>query len=500
MADPAEALEELGRCVIQLLLKEPFYAHVLSGLVRCAEDGFPTAGVGLREGRLELIINPGFFLEFLTTREERVAVLKHEVLHLVMQHPFRMATSDLHPMLYNVAADLVVNQLVAPWPLPEGAVELSKFPHLSLPPDKTTEWYYDALLEDLKSRASGGGSGAQDQQNDSSQGAGGSGAGSQGASGSQGAGASGAGPQGASGSQGAGASGAGSRGASGSRGAGTSGAGSRGASGTRGAGTSGAGSQGTGASGQEEGGHGSSHSHHGAWASAGGSGASDTSGRGEAQRQQLQAAASALIERAVARAGQGHVATLDPRIRDALDAWAARNKPKVDWRRAVRIFAQSSRRTKIKISHRRESKRFESIPGLKRYPGLKVRRFQRMVVALDTSGSITRDVMEAFFSEIHGIWRLGSEIIVVECDDTIGKVYPYEGRLPEKLSGGGATAFEPVFAWMRAQRRRFDGLIYLTDGRGPAPTTPALCRVLWVLQRGGDPTACAPGRVIELPP
>ena len=232
----------------------------------------------------------------------------------------------------------------------------------------------------------------------------------------------------------------------------------------------------------------------------GGGDGSGASGRSEAQRQQLQAAASALIERAVVRAGQGHVSSLDHRVRDALDAWAARNKPKVDWRRVVRIFAQSSRRTKIKISHRRESKRFESIPGLKRYPGLKVRRFQRMVVALDTSGSITRDDLEAFFSEVHGIWRLGSEIIVVECDDTIGKVYPYEGRLPDKLSGGGATAFEPVFAWMREQRRRFDGLIYLTDGRGPAPTTPALCRVLWVLQRGGDPTACSPGRVIELRP
>ena len=87
MADPAEALEELGRCVIQLLLKEPFYAHVLSGLVRCAEDGFPTAGVGLREGRLELIINPAFFLEFLTTREERVAVLKHDAHRLKLDTP-----------------------------------------------------------------------------------------------------------------------------------------------------------------------------------------------------------------------------------------------------------------------------------------------------------------------------------------------------------------------------------------------------------------------------
>jgi predicted metal-dependent peptidase len=50
------------------------------------------------------------------------------------------------PEIFNIAADLVVNQYVSPWPLPESAVTLNLFPDLNLEPNQTVEWYYEKLI------------------------------------------------------------------------------------------------------------------------------------------------------------------------------------------------------------------------------------------------------------------------------------------------------------------------------------------------------------------
>jgi predicted metal-dependent peptidase len=128
----------------------------------------------------------------------------------------------------------------------------------------------------------------------------------------------------------------------------------------------------------------------------------------------------------------------------------------------------------------------------KRYgtrPGIKVQRLQRLLVAIDTSGSIDQEMIKAFFAEIHGAWKAGAAVHVVECDAKVQRDYQYTGRLPDMVSGGGGTEFEPVFRWMLNQPK-FDGCIYLTDGCGPAPATRPRCKLLWLV---------AGGEVDELP-
>jgi len=53
--------EEISRCIIKLLMKEPFFAHLLSGVVRTISDKIPTAAVGMRGGNVNLYINQQFF-------------------------------------------------------------------------------------------------------------------------------------------------------------------------------------------------------------------------------------------------------------------------------------------------------------------------------------------------------------------------------------------------------------------------------------------------------
>ena len=128
-----------------MLLKEPFYAHFLSGIIREVTDKVPTAAVGFKSGKIALYVNENFFLKELRSMTERVAVIKHETLHIIFKHLFRMKTKDYDNRLFNIAADLVVNQLISPWKLPDSAVTLETFRELKLPPDKSVEWYYENL-------------------------------------------------------------------------------------------------------------------------------------------------------------------------------------------------------------------------------------------------------------------------------------------------------------------------------------------------------------------
>jgi predicted metal-dependent peptidase len=137
-----KANEAVAKAGVELLRKEPFYAHVLSGLSRIVTDEVPTMAVSYKNDGFCLWINPTFTIKELKEKE-RIAVVKHELLHLVFKHLFRSRGNDRE--LENIAADLVVNQYVSPWPLPNGALLLSSFPDLNLLPEQTFEWYYEKL-------------------------------------------------------------------------------------------------------------------------------------------------------------------------------------------------------------------------------------------------------------------------------------------------------------------------------------------------------------------
>lgn len=138
--------DEISRCINQLLIKEPFYAHLLSGVIRIYSDEVDTAAVGIRDNCIVLFINPEFFSKKLKGISQRVAVVKHETLHLVFKHLYRDAKHK-NPEILNIAADLVVNQYIGSWELPDFAITLETFPKLKLEKKQTMEYYYDKLLD-----------------------------------------------------------------------------------------------------------------------------------------------------------------------------------------------------------------------------------------------------------------------------------------------------------------------------------------------------------------
>ena len=150
MVDHQVCFQSVAKSISQLQMREPFYGHIAGQLKRCVTDKVSTAAVTFdSSGDIELLVNPSFFIDELNV-DERVAVIKHELLHVVLKHLSRLDWKKHNPQLLNLAADIVVNQYVKPWPLPEGAVTLATFPELNLPAAKPFEYYYEILQKQAK--------------------------------------------------------------------------------------------------------------------------------------------------------------------------------------------------------------------------------------------------------------------------------------------------------------------------------------------------------------
>lgn len=113
-------------------------------------------------------------------------------------------------------------------------------------------------------------------------------------------------------------------------------------------------------------------------------------------------------------------------------------------------------------------------------------------VVLDTSGSIGTAEMGRFLAELEALMRLlPAQVRLHGCDDRLSDQGPWTfepgQRLepPERIRGGGATDFRPVFRWIAQHRAEPDALVYFTDAQGIFPDEPPDYPVLWLVKGPG---------------
>jgi len=391
--------DNISGAVTQLLLKEPFFAHLLGNLSREISNRTPTVALEKTQGGYSLIVNPEYFDQVLTTREQRVAAIKHEALHFVFSHVFRAEKFE-HQEVYNLAADLVVNQYLEPWPsLPDAfTLELLDEVGVWMNRDESVEYYYEELLKILEQNEGGDGDDGE--------------------------------------------------------------------------------SSGVGEMLQES--------------------MSATSQRGDHQFWANQSADDAeqnqhddMLSQAAQRSQDW--GKLPGPLQQLINAMLERREPQVDWRRSLRLFAASSGRTRVTHTMKRRSKRYGTRPGTR------IKRYSKLAIALDTSGSVDDDTLSTFFSEIHSIWKHGTEVVIIECDAEVQQTYTYRGQTPQDVAGRGGTAFDPVFEHLNKNRQQqFDGCIYLTDGWADTPEVRPPCKVLWVICADGTDEYVNFGPAIQL--
>jgi predicted metal-dependent peptidase len=165
--------------------------------------------------------------------------------------------------------------------------------------------------------------------------------------------------------------------------------------------------------------------------------------------------------------------------------------PKFDWRGYIRRFTGVSTKVFTKKIRRKENKRFDANPGLK------VKMRQHMLLAIDTSGSVSDNELREFMGEMQHIYKCGVEITIIQCDTTIRSIESYKGKNELEVHGRGGTEFDPVLEYFNANLNKYTSLVYFTDGECSADVKPK-GNVLWVLSEESCMNESLPGKVIKL--
>lgn len=139
-----------------LMLKEPFYGLFLISLNKELTTSIPTACITPDNINIKLCINPDFWSSL--DENTKLGVLKHELLHIAF---FHLQHFDRFPnkKLYNVAADLEINQYIQAEYKGEkwDGLEFDEgiYKPLNLLAKQGTKYYYDKLQDELDNNPDG---------------------------------------------------------------------------------------------------------------------------------------------------------------------------------------------------------------------------------------------------------------------------------------------------------------------------------------------------------
>ncbi len=158
-------------------------------------------------------------------------------------------------------------------------------------------------------------------------------------------------------------------------------------------------------------------------------------------------------------------------------------QPRLPWRMLLARFLTGTARDDY--SYARPSTR-RGDPAV--YPSLRSHEVN-VVVAVDTSGSISEDEIQEFISEIDSIKsQVRARVTLLSCDSDLNYGCPWyfeawdEFRFDVEIRGGGGTNFRPVFNWIEQQDSAPDALIYFTDAEGVFPEAEPHYPVVWLVK------------------
>ena len=165
--------------------------------------------------------------------------------------------------------------------------------------------------------------------------------------------------------------------------------------------------------------------------------------------------------------------TLPAGLRAYIDQLIENMTPSVNWKRYLRRFAANGEKSYLDTTIKKRSKRFNT------FPGTKIRTECKVLVAIDTSGSVDNESLAEFFSEIHWIWKSKADVRIVECDTQIGKIWDYKGKFPGEITGRGGTDFNAPIEYANTEYKA-DAVIYFTDGYA-SPPIKCKCPLMWLV-------------------
>jgi len=156
---------------------------------------------------------------------------------------------------------------------------------------------------------------------------------------------------------------------------------------------------------------------------------------------------------------------------------------KIDYRNVLRMFRSSILSQKRRLTRMRPSRRF----GFEQM-GCHYDFTTRLLIAIDTSGSVGSEELGRYFRIITTFFKYGiQEIDVLMFDHEVqGEPITFteakKKKQEFKVHGRGGTNFQAPVNYVK-EHPNYDGLIIITDGFAPTPDVPPFLRakLLWVI-------------------
>ena len=156
---------------------------------------------------------------------------------------------------------------------------------------------------------------------------------------------------------------------------------------------------------------------------------------------------------------------------------------KIDYRNVLRMFRSSILSQKRRLTRMRPSRRFGFEQMGSRYDFV-----TRLLIAIDTSGSVGSEELGRYFRIITTFFKYGvQEIDVLMFDCTVqGKPIKLDeakkNKQEFKVKGRGGTNFQAPIDYVK-EYPNYDGLIIITDGYAETPEVPShlSTKLLWVI-------------------
>jgi predicted metal-dependent peptidase len=138
-------------------------------------------------------------------------------------------------------------------------------------------------------------------------------------------------------------------------------------------------------------------------------------------------------------------------------------KPEIDWRRLLLLTLTKGIGTKVKRTWSRPSRKLPFV-----YPGKETLKLNRVMVLIDTSGSIGEKELKKFVSEVYGILKENAEVVVIPWDATAyDPILLRSQRDIEKLKaglrGGGGTRILPALKMVDSKFSSADMIVIFSD-------------------------------------
>ncbi len=184
--------------------------------------------------------------------------------------------------------------------------------------------------------------------------------------------------------------------------------------------------------------------------------------------------------------------TLPGELQEYIKNLLKKHTPVFNWKQYLRRLVGMAEKYYLKTSRKKPSKRFEGAAGLKH------KHLHSLMVAVDTSGSVSTNELAEFYAEIKHIEKAGADVDVIECDAGITTIYPFKDW-DGSAHGRGGTDFQPVFNLFNGRsKKEYSALVYFTDGGAPIDGLKSSKPVIWVITSDGV-RQNYPGKVCYIP-